>query len=98
MHEVRDVPVKRNAALGVFKFWTNSRRKVPWVWTVLLNGQRVRPRDRQLVEEHEELAEGLEEGPAGQQADALVGVHRPVGDHLLFHRCEHAQLDLLLLI
>lgn len=57
----------------------------------------MRSGDGQLVEEHQELAEGLEEGPAGQQADALVGVHGPVGDHLLLHRGEHAQLDLLLL-
>ena len=64
---------------------------------VLFDRQRVRPRDGQLVEEHQELAEGLEEGPAGEQADAFVGVHGPVGDHLLLHRGEHAQLDLLLL-
>lgn len=54
-------------------------------------------RDGQLVEEHEELAERLEEGPAGEQADALVGVDRPVGDHLLLHCGEQAQLHLLLL-
>lgn len=57
---------------------------------LLFNGQRVRPGDRQFVEEHEELAEGLKEGPAGQQADALVGVDVAVGDHLLLHRAEHA--------
>lgn len=63
----------------------------------LLDGQRVWPGDGQLVEEHQELAEGLKEGPARQQADALVGVDGPVGDHLLLHGGEHAQLDLLLL-
>lgn len=58
----------------------------------------MRPGHRQFVEEHEELAEGLKEGPAGQQADALVGVDLAVGDHLLLHRGQHAQLDLLLLV
>lgn len=64
---------------------------------LLFNRQWVRAWDGQLVEEHQELAEGLEEGPAGEQADAFIGVYRPVGDHLLLHRAEHAQLDLLLL-
>lgn len=57
----------------------------------------MRAGDGQLVEEHQELAEGLEEGPAGEQTDAFIGVHRPVGDHLLLHRGENTQLDLLLL-
>lgn len=57
----------------------------------------VRAGDGQLVEEHQELAEGLKEGPAGEQADALIAVYWPVGDHLLLHRGEQAQLDLLLL-
>lgn len=64
---------------------------------LLFNRQWVRAWDGQLVEEHQELAEGLEEGPAGEQADAFIGVYRPVGDHLLLHRAEYAQLDLLLL-
>lgn len=66
--------------------------------SLLFNGQRVRPGDRQFVEEHQELAEGLKEGPAGQQADALVGVDLAVGNHLLLHRGKHAQLDFLLLV
>lgn len=57
----------------------------------------MRARDGELVDEHQELAEGLKEGPAGEQTDAFIGVHRPVGDHLLLHRGEKAQLDLLLL-
>lgn len=65
--------------------------------SLLFDGQRVGTRDGQLVEEHEELAERLEEGPAGEQANALVGVDRPVGDHLLLHGGEQAQLHLLLL-
>lgn len=64
---------------------------------LLFNRQWVRAGDGQLVEEHQELAEGLEEGPAREQTDAFIGVHRPVGDHLLLHRGENAQLDLLLL-
>lgn len=57
----------------------------------------MRAGDGELVEEHQELAEGLIEGPAREQADAFIGVHGPVGDHLLLHRGEHAQLDLLFL-
>lgn len=57
----------------------------------------MRPGHGQLVEEHEELPEGLEEWPSGQQADALVGVDGSVGDHLLLHCGDNAQLDLLLL-
>lgn len=57
----------------------------------------VRAGDGELVEEHQELAEGLEEGPAGEQANAFVGVYGSVRDHLLLHRGEQAQLDLLLL-
>lgn len=41
----------------------------------LLDGQRVGARDGVAVQECEELAEGVEEGPMGEQADALVGVH-----------------------
>lgn len=40
----------------------------------LLDGQDVRAGDGVTVEEGEELAEGVEEGPVGEQADALVGV------------------------
>lgn len=54
-------------------------------------------RDRQLVQEHQELAEGLEERPAGQEADAFIGVDRPVGDQLLLDGGEQPQLDLLFL-
>lgn len=64
---------------------------------LLFNGQRVWARDGELVEEHQELVEGLEEGPAGEHADAFIGVYGSVGDHLLLHRGEQAQLDLLLL-
>lgn len=62
---------------------------------LLLDGQGVRPRDGELVEEEQKLPEGLEEGPAGEQADALVGVDGPVGDELLLHGCQQAQLLLL---
>lgn len=64
---------------------------------LLLDRQRVRARDGQLVQEHEELAEGLKEGPAGEQADALVGVYGSVWDHLLLNSGEQAEMDLLLL-
>lgn len=65
---------------------------------LLFNGQRVRAWDGQFVEEHEELAERLEEGPARQHTDALVGVDGSIGDHFLLHCSEQTQLDLLLLI
>lgn len=45
----------------------------------LLYGLRVRTRDGVAVQECEELAESVEEGPVGQQADALVGVDRALG-------------------
>lgn len=64
---------------------------------LLFNRQWVGAWDGELVEEHQELSEGLKEGPAWEQTDAFIGVHRPVGDHLLLHRGEQAQLDLLLL-
>lgn len=55
----------------------------------------MRPRDGELVEEEQKLPEGLEEGPAGQQTDALVGVDGPVGDEFLLHDRHQAQLLLL---
>lgn len=57
----------------------------------------MRAGDGELVEEDQELPEGLKEGPAGQQADAFIAFHGPVGDHLLLHGGEQTQLDLLLL-
>ena len=62
---------------------------------LLLDGQGVRAGDGELVEEEQKLPEGLEEGPAGEQADALVGVDGPVGDELLLHGRQEAQLLLL---
>lgn len=56
----------------------------------------MRARDRKLVDEPEELAEGFKERPVGEQADAFVGIYRTVWDHLLLHCSEEAQLDLLL--
>lgn len=40
----------------------------------------MRPGDAVTVEEGKELAEDVEEGPAGQDADALAGLHRLAGD------------------
>lgn len=40
----------------------------------LLDGQGMRAGDGVSIQECEELPEGIEEGPVGQQADALVGV------------------------
>lgn len=97
MHEVRDVSEDRNNTSSFIHLYSacsipkNSNR------ASLFDGQRMRPGHGQLVEEHEELPEGLEEWPSGQQADALVGVDGSVGDHLLLYCGDNAQLDLLLL-
>lgn len=45
----------------------------------LLDGLGVRAGDGVAIEEREELAESVEEGPVGEQADALVGVDRALG-------------------
>lgn len=41
---------------------------------VLLDGQGMRSRDGVAIEECEELAESIKEGPVGEQTDTLVGV------------------------
>lgn len=45
----------------------------------LLDGLGVRARDGVAIQEREELAESVKEGPVGEQADALVGVDRALG-------------------
>lgn len=45
----------------------------------LLDGLGVRAGDRVAIEECEELAESVEEGPVGEQTDALVGVDWALG-------------------
>lgn len=45
----------------------------------LLDGQSVRAGDGVAIEECEELAESIKEGPVGKQADTLVGVDRAGG-------------------
>lgn len=43
------------------------------------------------------MFESLEEGPARQKTDALVGVDCAIGNGLLVHSCKESKLDLLLL-
>lgn len=40
----------------------------------LFDGQGMRARDGVAIKECQELAKSIEEGPVGEQADALVGV------------------------
>lgn len=57
-------------------------------YCLLFNRQRVRARDRQFVEEHQEFSKRLKEGPSGQQTYAFIGVNRSIGDHLFLHSGE----------
>lgn len=97
MHEVRDVSEDRNNTSSFIHLHSACSIPKHSDRASLFDGQRMRPGHGQLVEEHEELPEGLEEWPSGQQADALVGVDGSVGDHLLLHCGDNTQLDLLLL-
>lgn len=64
---------------------------------MLLNRQRMRSRDRKFVEKHQKFAERLKERPAGEKADAFIGVHRLGYDKFLAHCSDEAQLHKLFL-
>lgn len=61
----------------------------------LLERQDVRPGDGVSVDESEELLEDGEEGPVGQDADALLGVETAAGDGPAVHHAEQAEPDVL---
>lgn len=61
----------------------------------LLQRQDVRSRDGVSVDEGQELLEEGEEGPVGQDADALLDVEAAAADGTPVHHAEQTQLDAL---
>lgn len=61
----------------------------------LLQRQDVRSRDGVSVDEGQELLEDGEEGPVGQDADALLDVDTSAADGTPVHHAEQTQLEAL---